>query len=464
MKLLSPTSGAPAVRTLLLLAVSLTIAACSATGPTDVVETPARIDPLLPGLGRVTGPDGPVGRALRAEREGRARWAEDLARRHVAEFLAAAAVADEDADAIAALAARAAAGTPLSGIRSAPADASVRTRLREAMASGDLDAVAAAAAARAVANDDPRFRVEAAGLDAHVTRTRGDATGAGEEYLAAAEAAAEHELHWHDARLLLLADEASSGASASWGPAVDLESQLAAEGLFDPIFWGRAIEARGGRRWPADVVGRIADRAGVPRPVDGRGALVESGDTLAWIAVGDDQLERGDPSEALVAFRRAADGARTTWGEELAGVGQARALVAAHRMTHARTLLIPLAEADEDFVRGSALAQLGAIELAEQRPERAITVLESALELGGHPVEFRGRSDALANLGLALLASSRRAEGLERLHEAQRRYRDQRDLEGLVLSLLNERDEAAYADDPAEVARLDRALREAMGG
>ncbi|MFG0318717.1 MAG: hypothetical protein ACF8XB_15695 [Planctomycetota bacterium JB042] len=463
MTCLASNAGAPLVRALLLV-LSAALAACSAPTPPPAVGAPARVDPLLPGLGRVSGPGGPIGRVMRAEEDGNARWSVHLARRHFAELLAAAAIAGEDADTLAALADRVSDGTPLDGAPFAPADPEVRARLREAIGSGDLAAIAEAASARAGAGDDPRWDVEAAGLEAHVERTRGDATGAGERFLAAAETAAAHDLHWHDARLLLLADEATAGGSASWPSAVGLESQLAKAGLFDPLFWGRAIEARGSRRWPDDVIDRLADRIEVPRPTDDRGTIDEAGDTFAWLAVGDDQLERGDPSEALVAFRRAAEGARTTWGEELAGVGQARALVAANRMTHARTLLTPLAEAEEDFVRSSALAQLGAIELAEQRPERAITVLESALELGGHPVEFRGRSDALANLGLALLSSSRRDEGLERLHEAQRRYRERRDVEGLVLSLLNERDEAAYAGASDEVARLDRALREAMGG
>ncbi len=91
-------------------------------------------------------------------------------------------------------------------------------------------------------------------------------------------------------------------------------------------------------------------------------------------------------------------------------------------------------------------------------PERAATILRTALDLSGKPIEFPGRSHAIANLGLALLSTTRHDEGLALLHEAQAGYRRDADLAGLAQSRQNEIEYARAVDDRAELARLEERL------
>ena len=113
-------------------------------------------------------------------------------------------------------------------------------------------------------------------------------------------------------------------------------------------------------------------------------------------------------------------------------------MIALGRFAEARSELESRIEELDEVSLSEALGIVGALELAEGRPERAATTLGEALEVSARPIAFPGRSEATANFGLALLMSGRVEEGMERLREAQALFGREQDVEGLLQAIDNE--------------------------
>lgn len=422
-------------------------------------------EPLLPGLGRAMQDAEQIADALHSARSGEVAWARHIARKHFPQILATLASGDlggpaqEDLRYVASLAIE---GTSLGELPTDGESSDLREALLKALRASD-HTVASSIAVQAAGSAHPLLQAEGLAVQAYLSRVEGDSVASSAFFLDGARVALSGGHRWHAARLLLLADETSGGETDSWAAAVETEARLAYLGLVDPLFWSRAMDSRGTRTWPSEAISACLAISGLPDLTDpDTGYFSGDGDAIIGFFVATEAHDRGDGARALLTFRRTEAVSRTKRMQGFCVVGQGRALILLGRVSHARSVLTSAAESRDDAVRCFALAQIGAIELSEERPERAATVLQEALELAGHAVRFPARTDAIANLGLALLSSSRFEQGLTRLRQAARGYRDDHDLEGVLLTLRNEQEYARATGNASEVERLREQLREVM--
>ncbi|MBL8747922.1 MAG: hypothetical protein JNK78_02085 [Planctomycetes bacterium] len=182
-----------------------------------------------------------------------------------------------------------------------------------------------------------------------------------------------------------------------WSAAVErLAAATVANGeLAAPLAWQRATATRGDLSWPANVAEAARAALGAP-DVAWFGA--SPGDDLVDTMTARMHFRRGEAMAALVAFRRVdrAGGAPPVRG--LAQVGQAKALALLGRTGDARAVLSVTVESDDPVARAAGLAQLGAIDLAEERPAVARELLRRALE---SEARWSDRAGALGNLAIA---------------------------------------------------------------
>lgn len=462
------------------LALAAALTSCSAWDDGDRVapQRPIVLDPLLPGID-ARGKDDPLADEFEhLERSGRHAFANLAARRWYPEAVAAsvsAATPLRRGAVAAALDALDTTAAPRGAFLEPTPDTdpwpAQRDAVLDALGRGDLDA------ARELVPFDvdgapPRTVIEARALAGFVLARAGETAAAHDEFVAAARVAEDSGWTWHASRAWLLAcgagehgvDGAPADAESPWTRAVRHASACVESGggLEDPVFWERAVGARGANAWSDAVVRALC--AAYDVPIDDDARAEESADELVLLCAATSRLRRAEAVPALLTSRAVEQRSRTPRGRAWASLVQARALIALQRMTEARNVLTRGLEQDDAVVRSEALARLGALELAEERPERAAALLSRAIELAGRPIEFPARGEALANLGLALLSTSRDDEGLARLREGAQRFVTERDVEGLHLALANELEFARSLGRSQDVERLAALLRAVESG
>jgi len=232
------------------------------------------------------------------------------------------------------------------------------------------------------------------------------------------------------AQVLLLSHAIDTDA-ATWTAAVDrLAAATAANPrVAMPATWQRAAATRPeAGRWPSNV---DAAMRGVVGP--DAGAFAASLDDLLTYAVAQMQLRRGDALAALVAFRSLERPDLAPSARGLAEVGQAKALVAMGRSGDARAVLATTVTSSDPTAVAAGLAQLGAIELAENRPAVALALLQKAA--ASPATAWSDRGGALGNLAAALAANG--TPDHERWEAAYRALLAAGDFDGVLLCLEN---------------------------
>lgn len=226
----------------------------------------------------------------------------------------------------------------------------------------------------------------------------------------------------------------------------------------DPAEWQRAIDTRPRDvAWPRATVELLARHA-----VATLGACVTNeafsapGDALAWLVVAEQRLARAENELALVAFARA--GARVTTPKlaDLLRVGEARALIRLGRSDAARTPLATIAARPDPETARAALAWLGAVELASERPRLAETLLARALALNSAHA-WPEHAQAEANLGVALLTNGDEGGGLAHLRAARALFASAGRAVDVAQTFENE---IAYFDAAGRSAEASRARAE----
>jgi tetratricopeptide (TPR) repeat protein len=257
---------------------------------------------------------------------------------------------------------------------------------------------------------------------------------------------------------------ATLGDPAAWAAAVQLACQWqAAEPVAaDPWLWRRLLELTPPDAvWPGEwrevVAAACCDlRAGG----SSQSLAQESAAALGWWLVGQQHRRRGELLAALFAWRKAEELLQSPWLRAAATAGQARVLLAAGRSGDARAALVARLEAEPAAGAVVLLAQLAAIELAEERAAAARQLLERALQLapaGSWPL----RGMALANLGVARCLLGDAEAGLQQLQAARAEFLALGDHEGLADCLDNEAvcARAFGRGDIAAIERMQETLR-----
>lgn len=244
-------------------------------------------------------------------------------------------------------------------------------------------------------------------------------------------------------------------ADERWRQAVEIASaQLAVDRpVADPILWERIAYLRPvSEKWPDDTqrsLARFNDRLGIHAEENDLLAVsfvpngqVVNDEVHLWARIGDWRLERSEPQQALVAFKRAesmcSDEATRGWLR----LAEARALAELGQNTSAAALLTVLIGQTKSPVVQPAMAMFGALKLQDGSIQQGFLLLRKAVE-GDDKNTWAFRSQAEADLGLAYLMLDDEAKGLHWLHSAQKKFESEGANDLLVQSLENE---AAFLD------------------
>jgi hypothetical protein len=244
--------------------------------------------------------------------------------------------------------------------------------------------------------------------------------------------------------LLLLSDAQRRGGETSqsvhsWQRGVLLGAELleAPVPVRDPQFWEQAGYLRPAhQRWPQGVERQLLRSSGLIAEVPADGTLDETlAEVALWACLGRWRLERDEADAALVAFKRAETTTPDPHLQMQLRLAQAEAMFRLEQVGAATAILVSVSKQEDPVLSARAMALLGSIKLQTGHTQMGFNLLYKALE---GEVEWPGRAQAEADLGLAYLMNEEESAGLRWLHSAQRRFQRQGDLDLLAKSLFNE--------------------------
>ena len=333
------------------------------------------------------------------------------------------------------------------------------------------DAVELRLATLAAAAPNPLLTIDAGQLTGIAVQLAGRPAEAAAMLAQTAEIAKGQDVHQAAYLLLLLSDaERCAGqfdrANSAWQQATLLasESLVATTPIRDPMFWERAAYLRPVKiTWPEPVQRRLLELSRLPSPseavVSGTDAITAQGECALFACLGQWRYERNEPQAALLAFKRAETCTEGEAIKERLRFCQAKALFRLEQAGTATAILVDLSKRTDSAMSRPAMALLGGLKLQSGNTQLGLTLLERALSQEPVP-DWPERAEAEADLGLAQLMVGNEAQGLERLHAAQRRFEVNRQHDLLMKSLWNE---ARYwehkGSHKAELAALENRLR-----
>lgn len=245
-----------------------------------------------------------------------------------------------------------------------------------------------------------------------------------------------------------------TGAASAWAGAVAAGAALAAADpdLPDPSFLERAATTRpADAAWPAAAAASLGAAGRRAFGAVAASAVPTGSDpSLVWALAARGHLARDDARAALLAASRAETAATAPGWRDRVRVESARALARLGEPPRAFGILGAVADRGDPAGAPAALAVWGAFELEAGRVARARALLARGLEGLTDGGELAASTEA--NLGLALLAEGRAAEGLARLRAAEARLQR----EGRVLEWMQSlENELVHAESARDVARAD---------
>ena len=245
-------------------------------------------------------------------------------------------------------------------------------------------------------------------------------------------------------------------ASQTWQSAVELATSLltSEQPVHDPVLWERLGYLRPVERaWPEEAVAvlqTLDPLPGLDLPEAATGAVASdraadpaAAEAVVWNAIGSWYLDRGQAQAALVSFKRAETSAPENESRPWLRFRQARALAQLDQTGPATAVLMALAADKQGTASPAAMGLLGSLRIKSGQVQQGFGLLRKSIE-SNPGVDWPGRTQAEADLGLAYLMMGDEPAGLRRLHEAQSRFEAAGDRESLTLSLENE---AAYLDN-----------------
>lgn len=276
------------------------------------------------------------------------------------------------------------------------------------------------------------------------------------ESLKQAIAAAEN-LPYQAAYLTLLQSEALrraghiDQADVAWTKAVRIATAGNSQGqpIADPVFWERASYLRPvDIAWPRPTSAALAkwcagEAIALSEPPPVKQAASVDAETLAfgelsvWVTIGHYRLRRNEPQAALVALKRAEAMATREITKHRLRLLEARALLELEQTAPAVALLVQLSGVDDPRISHAAMAALGTVKLQSGNTKQGFNLLREAVE-EGDSIDWPGRAQAEADLGLAYLIMGDEPAGLKWLHRAQQEFEASGSEEHLAQSLENE--------------------------
>lgn len=261
--------------------------------------------------------------------------------------------------------------------------------------------------------------------------------------LQAIELAEKHDDHLRAANLWLMismrsghAGENQSTATVAWRNAVSRQSTslLYSGHPLNISFWVRAERQRPSEAaWP-----ELAQNALLPvaRPVGCKLTKRSSTELVVWSAIGNAQLDGGEPQLALVNFKKAEDFAT---GDDVLWlrIAQATCLATLGQYRAAAALLSEPLASDQPVIASAANAALGSAKLQAGTFQQGAQLLNKALSASPH-LNWPNRSKAEADLALAMLVIGETEKGLKSLHGVQRKFESEGNWFSLLQSLENE--------------------------
>jgi len=257
--------------------------------------------------------------------------------------------------------------------------------------------------------------------------------------------------------LLLLSDaERRAGqdaqAAATWKQAAELAASLLnpLHPIADPALWERLAYLRPvNSSWPG-VIGQELNRRPktlatlttapvIVQASTGPAAMTktEVNEAQVWALIGQWHFYRGEPQGALLAFKQGQAFAPDQASRDRLELCAARALAQMNQRAAAVAILNRLTENQSSELARPALAVLGSLFFNEGQVATAQALLRKAVG-AGEASDWPGQAEAEADLGLACLTAHEEAEGLNRLHSAQRRFEAEGQFELLQQCLWNE--------------------------
>lgn len=226
-------------------------------------------------------------------------------------------------------------------------------------------------------------------------------------------------------------------ADKTWTKAAQRQVQLqsAANRPLNIHFWTRLEKHRPeGVAWP-DRTGEalLDDCACVGCDFDEQA----SAELVFWCAIAAAQYEYSHPQMALVSFKRAetlADGDNALWLK----IAQSKCLAALGQSQAAAALLSGPAASENARIATAATAAIGSAKLQAGAYQQGAQLIHKALK-DSPEITWPSRSEAEADLALALLIIGDTDDGLEALHSVQDNFRLQGNSAALLQSLENER-------------------------
>ena len=226
-------------------------------------------------------------------------------------------------------------------------------------------------------------------------------------------------------------------SASAWKNAIEkhCSAQSSTSRALNVAFWQRAHEHQpANSSWPESTKQALLPLA---QPIGCEFSMASPAGLFVWSAVGRAQLENGEPQLALVNFKKAetfATGDDIMWlriaqSECLSALGQSRA---------ATTLLCGPLASKHPVIPLAASAALGSAKLQAGTFQQGAQLLATALNATPE-IDWPTKSEAEADLALALLIISETDRGLESLHAAQETFESQGNISSLLQSLENEK-------------------------
>jgi tetratricopeptide (TPR) repeat protein len=269
-------------------------------------------------------------------------------------------------------------------------------------------------------------------------------------------------------------EERHAEATQAWQRAVLAGGELLArrQPIRDPNFWDRASFLRPvDQTWPQAVEPALWTASGLthsrnlPNHYGTPGGDLPSFDprlvdVAVWTCIGQWRLDRGEADAALVALKKSETLANDRQLGDQVRLCQARAMYQLEQIGAATAILVGLSQSETEAVARASTALLGSIKLQTGHSTLGLRMLKRALD---SDVEWPGRAEAEADLGLAWLMAGDETQGLRWLQTARRRFESAGDYESLARTLYNEREywkstkQQKKASEPAEqLAALEK--------
>lgn len=253
------------------------------------------------------------------------------------------------------------------------------------------------------------------------------------------------------------------GSIQSWQAATAAAAELLARPIpiADPAVWERAAYLRPAQvAWPPVVLAQLAITGGMKSANNPSGMPpAEAGsETPLYICLGQWRLARNEPQPALLALKRAESGTADTTIHNQLWLAEAKCLSRLQQVGAATAVLMGMAKNPDPNIANPALALLGSIRLGQGQSDFGQRLLQKALEQEP-PIEWPGRAEAEADLGLAYLMQGDEKSGMRWLHSAQGRFEAAGEHELLAKGLWNE---AQYFQHKGKHSAELKALQERL--